>query len=93
MVLTEVAFLPLHVDVVPCCFMALEITLLFGLEVASWKVAFLPDHVDVVLCCFMSLEMALNNNGLILATNYLHHKLQRNMANFTCIKAYLKKYN
>ena len=32
----------------------------------------------------------LNNNGLILATNYLHHKLQRNMANFTCMKIFEK---
>ena len=48
----EVAFLPDHVDIVPCCFMSLEIPLPFGLVVASWKVAFLPHHVDVVPFCF-----------------------------------------
>ena len=48
----KVAFLPHHVDVVPCCFMLLEMALPFGLVVASWKVAFLPHHVDVVPFCF-----------------------------------------
>ena len=32
--------------------MPLEITLKFGLVVASGDIAFLPHHVDVVPCCF-----------------------------------------